>query len=179
MIKNREEWVASLRDASLLPNSPIAQKDGKWKITDRLAAWRETGPRIFDDYLDRFQRLAIRVFREKDPQFELDPKDRFMARARGKTLHHSPLLRKGLAETLALLGSFPQFLTSASQGKPETTAILTIREILDDADWIMWASVNDHLPMFAEAAPDEFLSAVETSLGQSPTPFAEVFGQEG
>ena len=178
MIKNREEWVASLRDASLLPNPPIAQKDGKWKITDRLAAWRETGPRIFDNYLDRFQRLAIRVFREKDPQFELAPKDRFMARSRGKTLHHSSILRNGLAETLALLGSFPKFLTSASQGKAETTAILTVREILKEADWIVWASIHDHLPMFAEAAPGEFLSAVENALAKTPSPFSEVFAQE-
>ena len=178
MIKNREEWVASLRDASLLPNPPIAQKDGKWKITDRLAAWRKTGPRIFDDYLDRFQRLAIRVFREKDPQFELAPKDRFMARSRGKTLHHSSILRNGLAETLALLGSFPKFLTSASQGKAETTAILTVREILKEADWIVWASIHDHLPMFAEAAPGEFLFAVENALAKTPSPFSEVFAQE-
>lgn len=178
MIKNREEWVASLRDVSLLPNSPVEQKDGKWKVADRIAAWKETGPRIFDDYLDRFEKLAIRVFREKDPQFELAPKDRFMARARGKTLHHSPALRKGLAETLALLGAFPKFLTSVSHGKAETTAILTVREVLKNADWEIWASVNDHLPMFAEAAPDELLRAVENALAQTPSPFCEVFAQE-
>ena len=178
MIKNREELVASLRDVSLLPNPPVAQKDGNWRITDRLAAWKETGPRIFDDYLDRFQKLAVRVFREKDPQFELSSNDRFMARATGKTLHHSASLRKGLAETLALLGSFPKYLTSASHGKAETTAILTIREILGDAEWVTWASVSDHLPMFAEAAPDEFLRAVENALAQKPSPFREVFAQE-
>src|SRR5262245_38046781 len=138
MIKNPKELVGSLREVSLLPNPPVAQKDGNWRITDRLAAWKETGPRIFDDYLDRFQKLAVRVFREKDPQFELASKDRFMARATGKTLHHSASLRRGLAETLALLGSFPKYLTSASHGKPENTALLTIREILGGADWITW-----------------------------------------
>ena len=178
MIKTTEDWVASIRDVSLLPDSPIRQKDGTWKVADRLTVWKEMGPRIFDDYLDRVEKLAIGIFRERDPQFELAPSDRFMARARGKGLAHSPALRNGLAETLALLGSFPEFLTSASHGKPEATAVLAVREILRDADWMIWASVDDHLPMFAEAAPEEFLRAVENGLAQRPSPFCEVFAQE-
>jgi len=105
MIKTREEWIASTREASLLPNPPLEQKDGKWIIARRKEAWEALGPRIFDDYLDRFRQIAIDVLRERDPQFELVADERFAARIYNKTLKHSDQLRKGVAETLALLGS--------------------------------------------------------------------------
>jgi hypothetical protein len=58
-------------------------------------------------------------------------------------------------------------------------AALTVREILDDADWIQWASLNDVLPLLAEAAPREFLDAVEKAFQRDPCPFDQVFAQEG
>ena len=53
-----------------------------------------------------------------------------------------------------------------------------VRGVLRDADWKTWASVNDYLPIFAEAAPEEFLAAVEAALDADPSPFVEVFAQE-
>ena len=86
-----------------------------------------------------------------------------MARIHGKVLTHSELLRNGLAESLALVGSHSQALTSCSFGKAAAVAHLAVRDILDDADWVLWASLNDLLPLLAEAAPGAFLNAVEHS----------------
>jgi hypothetical protein len=133
---------------------------------------------MFDEHLDRLRTIAADVLREKHPQFELSPDERFAASMHGKVLRHSPSLRQGLAETLALLGTMPEVLTSCSLGKPEETAVLAVRQIFTDADWVIWASVNDHLPTLAEAAPDEFLDVVERATGSNPCPFAELFGQE-
>src|SRR5207245_10352129 len=119
-----KEWIASTREVSLLPNSPLEQKDGKWAIARRKEAWEALGQRIFDKNLDRFRQIAIDVLRERDPQFELEAGERFAARIYNKTLRHSDQLRKGMAETLALLGSFPQYLTSCSNGKAEATAAI-------------------------------------------------------
>ena len=89
------------------------------------------------------------------------------------------MLRKGLAESLALIGSHPKALTSCSFGKADATAVLAVREILAEADWVQWASLNDLLPLLAEAAPREFLDAVENALNSDPCPFDTVFAQEG
>ncbi len=40
------------------------------------------------------------------------------------------------------------------------------------------ASLNSYLPTLAEAAPDEFLDAVESATAQNPCPFIHVFAQE-
>ena len=178
MIRNKEEWLSAMREASLHSDHAIEQKDGRWRLTNRVEAWKEAAPKLFDDYLDRFQSLAIRVFRAKDPQFEIEPERRFMARAEGKTLPYSTSLRKGMAETLGLLGSYPEFVTSTTRGKAVTTAAAVVRGVLRDTDWKTWASVNDYLPMFAEAAPEEFLAAVEAALDADPSPFVEIFAQE-
>ncbi len=178
MIKDQEEWVASIRDLSLLPDAPVAQSNGKWKVINRLAAWKAAGPRIFDDYLDRFQQLAVAVLAEQDPQLELAPEQRLGIRTEAKRLRHSESLRKGLAETLALLGSYPEYLTSITQGKPQTTATLAVRQILEDADWRVWASVSHYLPLLAEAAPREFLRQIEKALAGTNSPFREIYSQE-
>jgi len=178
MIKSREEWVSNIRGVSLLPSSTVLQKDGKWTVIQRKEAWDAAAPRIFDEHLDRFRKVAVEVLRERDPKFELEPDQRFAASIYDKALKHSEELRKGLSETLAILGSFPATLTSCSHGKAEGTAVLAVREILADADSILWGSLNYHLPMLAEAAPDEFLDAVEKAVSEEPSPFRAVYEQE-
>jgi hypothetical protein len=138
------------------------------------------GNRLTDDDLDRFEAVAKSVLGERDPKLELPKEERYAASIHNKELKHSPLLRKGLAETLALMGSRPQALSACSMGKAETTAILVVRSLLNKADWERWASLDSHLPLLAEAAPDEFLDAVESVLVDlSSTPFHELFAQEG
>ena len=176
--KGYGEWIGRIREIALRPGTPLTQRDGSWKIVARYEGWHALGPKVFDEHLDRLKTAAVTVLREQDPQFELPSEERFAASLHGKVLAHSRQLRTGLAETLALLGSYPKALTSCSFGKAEATAILAIREILAGADWMRWGSLNDLLPLFAEAAPGEFLNAVEKALLDDPCPFDTVFAQE-
>ncbi|MHB9022208.1 MAG: hypothetical protein ACYC3A_10325 [Halothiobacillus sp.] len=173
------EWIGKMREIALRPGTPLTQRDGNWKFIARYEGWYALGPRLFDEHLDRLRTAAISVLQEKDPQFELPTGERYASRIHGKVLAHSHLLRNGLAESLALLGSHPKALTSCTLGKAEATAVLTVRAILADADWLQWASLNDLLPLLAEAAPGEFLDAIEKALNSDPCPFDEVFAQEG
>jgi hypothetical protein len=174
------EWIGKMREVAQRPSTPLMQRDGVWKVVSRYEGWYALGPRLFDEHLDRMQDAAVSVLRERDPQFELPPEERYAARIHGKVLRHSHALRKGLAESLALIGSHPKALsTSCSFGKADTTAVLAVREILAEADWVQWASLNDLLPLLAEAAPRAFLDAVEHALNSDPCPFESVFAQEG
>lgn len=172
------EWIGKMREISLHPGTPLTQQDGNWKFVARYEGWYALGPRLFDEHLDRVHTAAISVLKEKDPRFDLPTEERYMSSIHGKVLAHSHLLRNGLAESLALLGGHPKALTSCTPGKAETTAVLAVREILAEADWVQWASLNDVLPLLAEAAPGGFLDAVEKALNSDPCPFDEVFAQE-
>ena len=171
-------WLRKLREVLQEPEPPLALKNGKWRVVDRLPAWHALGPRLFDDDLDTLKSCALTVLGESDPQFELPREERYAASIQGKELKHSRRLRKGISESLALLGSHPEAMTHASVGKSEATANASVRTLLDGADWLRWASVNDQLPLLAEAAPTVFLAAVEKGLNSEPCPFDEVFAQE-
>jgi hypothetical protein len=172
-------WIKTMREIALRPDTPLNHHNDTWKVISRYEGWYALGPKLFDEHLDRFKRIVVEVLKERDPQFDLPSDKRLMASIYGKALAHSYPLRSGLAEGLALIGSHPKALKSCSTGKANETTVLAIREILSDADWILWASLNDLLPLLAEAAPDEFLKAVETALNSENCPFDKVFGQEG
>jgi hypothetical protein len=177
--KSYGEWIELVRPETLRSDTPLIQRNENWKVISRGEAWSALGPRLSNEDLARFQKAAIMVLGERDPKFELSPDDRFAASVHGKVLKHSSSIRNGIAETLALLGSRPKALTSCSEGNPETVAILTVRALLKNADWMMWASLDHHLPLLAEAAPDEFLDAVEAALlNPVKSPFNAVFDQE-
>ncbi len=172
-------WISKIREILQQPESPVALKNGRWRVTESKALWKALGARLFDDNLDNFKQCLVTVLTERDPQFDLPAEERYAASIHGKVLKYSPELRKGMAESLALLGSQPDDLTNCSQNKPETIAVLAVREIFNKADWVLWGSLNNLLPTLAEAAPDEFLRMVENALQQTPCPFDELFSQEG
>jgi len=164
-------WIPKIREILQVPESPLTLKNGKWSINRRLDLWQIIGPRLFDEQLDRFKQHAVNVLKEHDPKFELPPGERYVASIHGKVSRYSGNLRKGLAESLVLLGSYPQALNNCSTNKAETIAALAIREIFEEADWILWGSLNNLLPLLAEASPDQFLNAVEEALQTKPCPF--------
>jgi len=177
----REEysaWISKIREILQQPESPVALQNGIWSVIKREELWETLGPRIFDDNLDIFKQCVVAVLTERDPQFDLSPQERYAASIHGKVLKYSHSLRKGTAESLALLGSHSNALTNCSLNKPETIAVLAVREIFENADWVLWGSLNNLLPLFSEAAPNEFLNIVETALQQTPCPFDELFSQE-
>ena len=179
MTADEGPWVSQLREVVQHPASPLTVKNGRWNVGDRKNLWQALGSRLFDEDLDVIRQCAVQVLTERDPKFELLPDRRYAASAYGKELRHSHDLRKGVSETLALIGSQSSVLINCSRHKVESTALLAVREILGEADWKLWGSVGDLLPNLAEAAPEEFLMAVERALRQTSCPFDELFAQEG
>lgn len=177
--KEFSDWISTIREILQEPQCPLNLKNGQWTVARRLEMWHTLGPRLFDDHLDKFHQCAVDVLMERDPQFQLPLDERYAASIHGKVLTYSNVLRKGLAESLALLGSHPKALNNCSLNKPEEIAVVSVRKILCDADWVLWGSLNDQLPLLAEAAPADFLSAVEDALQLNPCPFDELFAQEG
>lgn len=177
--KSYGEWIGRMREVALRPGTPLTQRDGSWRFAARYEGWYALGPTIFNEHLERLRNAATSVLTEADPQFELPSDKRYASSIYGKILQHSHLLRSGLAESLALLGSHPKALTSCAPGEPELTAVLAVRKILADAAWERWASLNQLLPLLAEAAPGEFLDAVEKALVTDPCPFERLYAEEG
>lgn len=171
-------FQTSLRNLSLKADGPIVHRGGRWSVRDRLEVWKAVGNRFFNDDLDRFAETAIKVLGECDPQFDLTSEERFASYIYGKVLKHSPDLRQGIAETLALLGTNSDCLKSCTPGKAEYIAGHVVNTLLDSTDPRAWASLNDVFPLLAEAAPEAFLTSIEKSLKNHAT-FEGIFAEEG
>ena len=177
-VREPDVWIHSMRETLQRPPSPVVFRSGQWHVSDRRVLWKALSGRIFDEHLARLKEVAIMVLTERDPKFELPVPDRYAAQMYGAVWNHSYGLRKGLAESLAMVGTRLANLKHCSQPDPETIAVRSVREIMENADWMLWGSLGNLLPIMAEASPDEFLKAVENGLNQDPCPFTHLFLQE-
>lgn len=169
---------AILREMIQDRESSIKLEGGhRWVVVDREKNLQLLRERIFDRHLELVKQISIDVLSEIDPQFELPSAERWSAAFNGEKLRYSKNLREGLAESIVWLGINGDMLVNCSDNR-SYIALLVIREIFSKASWQLWGSLNDLLPTLAEAAPREFLSAVEHSLRQMPCPFVELFAQE-
>lgn len=168
-----------LKEIVHLPQSPLTVRGGVWRISDKAALLESVGSHIIDRDLERVLEYAISVLKEPNPAFDMRSDERFMAQMVGKTLTHSPVLRRGLAEGVALLGTRFQALTNCSAGRAEAIAGRIVHQVLAEANWKLWATLDGLLPSLAEAAPEQFLDAMERVLNQADSPFDELLQQQG
>ncbi len=173
------KWIPPIREALEMPDSPLGIRNGVWTTKRNLKTWEQLGKKLYDSDLNRLEKVAVKVLSEPNPAFELPEDERYMANVLGKEPRFSQSIRGGIADGLAVLGSHPKLFPHCTDNKPETVALLVVRRVLSDAEWQVWGSLNNQLPLLAEAAPGEFLSAVEKALKSSSCPFLDLFAQEG
>lgn len=177
--KGYGEWIAQIREAASAQAAPLEFAIGRWKFTSRYEPWLYLGKFIGAEALARFKSVAVKVFSELDPVLGIPKHQRFAASTYDRKRSYSARLRSGIAETLALLGVHGDSLSSCRPGLAQETAAMIVRELLSAADSHRWASMNDVLPLIAEAAPNEFLRAVGGASEKPDEPFSGVFSEEG
>jgi hypothetical protein len=146
-------------------------------------AWLLIRETLRGEDLQAFEAGVRDVLLTSDPAYDLDPGERWMASVHGKVREHSGDLRRGLATTLALLGALGERVDVGKGATGTDWAGYLVREILDaanaDDSGRLWASLEDVLPLLAEAAPGRFLDAVrDGTQGDSPV-LQNVFMDEG
>jgi hypothetical protein len=163
----------------------VASVDRSWGLVSPFDAWTLLGPYLHEDDLKRLDRVVRDVLGEFDPAVELPRDERWCASLDGKVFSFSGDLRRGLAETLALLGVHGRRIDAGGGNSGILWASHLVRDLLrranEDATCRAWASIADLLPLLAEAAPDAFLDAVRQGLAGEHPLLAGVFtdGEDG
>ena len=168
-----EETVTSL---ALMPDAPIMRVGEKWRLTSHEEAWDLLAPRLTTSDIQRFETAATELLLARSPEFDMPPGDRYAAPVYGRTLRHSETLRRGVMRSLALMGARGQRATSANS-IASVVSLIVSKVLSAGSDWRLWATLDRDLPTLAEAAPEQFLDAVEDALGLAPTPFGDLFAQ--
>jgi hypothetical protein len=173
--------IASLKEWLYKPDSPILKIGENWRLTSPLDAFLALSPFLTSSDFDNFKNVSLKVLKEIDPSLELEPEKRWMASVYGKISKYSKELREGIAQTLVLIAVFGDKVNSGRgldlPCNSQTWVDNLVWEILNNADWKLWYSLSDILPLIAEASPSSFLNAVENSLSQNPPPIMGMFSE--
>lgn len=169
---------SELRKLLELEAAPLRREGELWVLASPSDAFLAVGRYISAEHLDAFREAAHEVLSELDPRFELEPSKRDAASIHGKNRQYSGRLRRGIAQALCLISIR---LSSVGGGDGEAISEVLVRQVLENVGeegWIGWASSSDILPWLAEAAPTQFLAAVERTLRDHPETFSQLMTDE-
>ncbi len=155
-------------DAPMVPTGEL------WHVVSPADSWLLLDGQLSRDDLKDFGELACEVLTEPDPLWGITGDSRVAAQLKGVRAGYSPQLRRGIASTLALLGSRPPAVRGdASRSSDSASQIVwsVLRRAQDDPAAKTWCAVSEVLPLLAEAEPEAVVEALRACLSQ-PHEFA-------
>ena len=163
-----EELELDLRSLSRVDDSPVIQIGTVWRARSPLELLHLCAPALTSSTLDRFFSVTEAVLAKPDPSLELEEEKRWMASVYGKTREESGIVIDAIADSLIKLSVYAERGSSVSSDALLGRVRSLVRQLLNDASGEKWLSVSGVLRELAEAAPDEFLIAIDKSL-RSPS----------
>ena len=173
-----EEVERDLTRLMSAQDSPLTRVGNRWRLTSHEEAWHLLAPRLTTSDVQQFERIATEVFGTISPMFELPIEERYMANVVGKVLPHSGTLREGMARSLALMGTQAERVKT-DEGASSVPARVASTALSGRKGWQIWGTLSGTLTEIAEASPEAVLEAIERDLDANPSPFEDLFAQEG
>lgn len=170
-------FVRSLRKWLYQPDSPVLKIGEIWRLTSPLDAFFALSPFLTRDDFEKLKEVSLKVLGEIDPSLDLEPEKRWTVSVYGKDNKYSKTLREGIAQTLVLIAVFGDRVDLDTLYPPQIWIDSVVQKLLDKADWKLWYSLSDVLPLIAEASPSSFLDAVEDSLSYESPPIMGMFSE--
>ena len=164
------------------PDPMLSESDSTWRLVNPNEAWWLLAEQLLTaDVLHRFLRVAVEVLGERNPLDDLSGAEQLAAQLRGVGRRYSRALRLGVARALALLCSYGSQLAGPGNRDASDLAKRCVGNLIqpdDEQNMSVSARVRrlaelgEVLTLLAEAAPDEFISAVDRTL-QPPSEAAQ------
>ena len=177
-----EEWETveeRLRKIAREPDPLFSFVGSTWAATSKIDSWPTAQLTITDTDLSALELLVQTVLSAVDPRLDLPAKDRWTAAIHGKVRVHSADLRHGVASSIALLGARGDEVRLGSGRTArlwvESVTMQLLARANDDESARLWASLEDVMPLLAEAAPDVFLRAVARGVDGSDPLLGQLF----
>ena len=173
-----QEFIRKLIPMAAMDDAPIWKVGNVWKLKSPLDAWFLAARHLDAEHFARFRKVINSVLTQTNPKYDLPPDKRWAAGIYGKNSQHSDWIRRGLIESLTLLGVYGERMSKAING-PEQFVASVVKDILEGANtWEAWASLKDVMPLIAEAAPDTFLEVLEEKIDSNPALFQDLLRDE-
>ncbi|WP_205950659.1 HigA family addiction module antitoxin [Pantoea stewartii] len=152
-------------DLLRLNDSPVWSIGGYRGVISKIDSLFAIAGSVSKADLDRFLDVARTVLGEDDPALDLPEEERWAAAMHGKRREFSGAVREGISETLVLLAVYGKNLFGKHLGfDGELEAAKIVRDLLVPVTTRKLEANGRDLPLYAEAAPAEFLDIIERDL---------------
>jgi excisionase family DNA binding protein len=167
-----EAWPVierTLLHAARTNDPPFVRSGNQWHLASSEEAFLVLGHTLTGSDLDQWRKLAVEAISETDPVLDLPADEQPMAGLHGIRRKNSSVLRRGIAEGVALVGSHHDERMSDNNTAAEHAEWIVgqiLRRANADDSGRTWWALSDVLPLLAEAAPYVFLEAVHEDLAR-------------
>jgi addiction module HigA family antidote len=159
------ELEKDCQSLSQLNDAPIWSVGSYRGVISKIDLLYAIAGAVAPDDLNRYFMMARMVLGEDDPALDLPEDQRWAAPIHGKTREFSSAFREGISETLVLLAVHGKYPFKNRLGvDTEVEAVCVVRDLLTPLTTRKLKANDRDLPIYAEAAPDEFLSILERDL---------------
>lgn len=161
------DYLTTLNRWKFFEGSPIIQSGKNWRLTSPLSLWRKLVSQLMERDLDSLRDCFSLAFKNGNPIIESQS---IFSRRK-----YSNWSRGGLVQSLILVG---QKGVSSNSEDYQDWVDRVISDLLEGASGELWLSLDQELPLIAEAAPDAFLEAVKRSLENQQPEIMDMFREE-
>jgi DNA-binding transcriptional regulator YiaG len=168
-----------LRVLAALDDAPVMAIGSVWRAKSPLELLHLTGERITRAELDRFFATTGAILASPDPALELPEGDRWQAAIFKKVREESGIALDSICDSLIKLAVLGPDVDNLAVHGIATRVGALVRALLNGADSERWLSLHGVLGELAEAAPSEFLAAVEKSLHEPEPAVARLIQETG
>lgn len=174
-----DEYIQRLTRWIHRSDSPVRRIGDRWSLVSKEDSWRLSARFLALADLNLFQSVSLKVLEASDPTLDLPANQRSFAAVYEIHPPFSDQLKASLADTLALMAAFSGEIPLPNRRTGQGVASSIVRELMDkareDSSGRRWIELSSVLPSLAEAAPHEFLTAVETSLKSENSEILHMF----
>lgn len=169
-------YITELEKLKDFEFAPFITIGDTWRLASPMDAWTNLAAYITKRDLELLKEAFLNAFEKGNPIIE-PPKNAPMFAFLSKETVFSNWAREGLVQSLILLGLYGDSIKIRNIGPTQEWVDRVVKELFDKADNKLWISLNNEMPLIAEASPDSFIEACFQSLQSKNTPIMAMFGE--
>ena len=178
------DFEKNLLELSKQQDPPIRLIRNHWQVISKVDFWFHINNQLTKEHFDRLHIAMTAVLSDLDPAFDLKPDERYMANIHGAIPLYSWRLKTGIADTLTLLATLSDDYAKkiGEDTLPSHLIQWWVQELFEkNENPKFWYSLGSSMRSVAEAAPEQFLNALEKIINKEDSFIVRLFenGSDG
>lgn len=159
-------------------DSPLIKIGSTWRLASPFDSWTNLCQHITGNLFNQLHQSVIFILTEINPIFDLESEQRQYAGLYNKQRAYSNWIREGMLQSLILTAIIGDKISLNLQPNSQLWVDQVITELLNSSDPLRWKSIENKLPLIAEASPKAFLDSVQKYLRIENSPIQSLFDED-